>query len=138
MTLKEIVGVSLFGFFCVVFQPAHADRLDTLETYAPIPYCKEITGMFYSGALSKVNGFAKVIKPADATIIAMIEHKLPLPKSAIWATQWDQLNDREKEFMTFYVFAGYDSGAESEDEAAQKAQGFFETCVRYRVAEKRI
>jgi hypothetical protein len=103
-----------------------------------VEYCKQVTGMYYSGAISKVHGFARQIKPADAKIIAMIEHKKPLPREAIWAVQWETMNEREKEFMTYYVFSGYDSGVETEEDAAVKAQGFFESCVRYKTAEKKV
>ena len=138
MTIKEMLAVILFGGFCLLSQRSMADRIDILETYPTVEYCKQVTGMFYSGALSRVNGHARIIKPADQNIMAMIEHKLPLPKDAIYATQWETLNDREKEFMTLHVFLGYDSNPEDEDEAASIAQKFFESCVRHRVAEKRI
>ena len=137
MTIKEMLLVALFGMICFVPQ-ARADRLDVLDSYPTPEYCKQVAGMFYSGALSKVHGHARIIKAADQKIMAMMEHRLPLPKDAIYATQWLELNDREREFMTLHVFLGYDSGANDEDEAAAITQAFFESCVRHRVAEKRI
>lgn len=139
LTAREMLAIGLIGVFVLLVSPqARADRIDILDTYPTIEYCKQVTGMFYSGAVSRVNGYARIIKPADGRIIELIEHRMPLPKEAIWATQWDTMNEREKEFMTQHVFMGYDSGAGSEDEAAVIAQKFFESCVRNRVAEKRL
>lgn len=138
MTVKDLLWVAMIGGLCLLSQSSRADRLDLLETYPTVEYCKQVTGMFYSGAVSKVNGHARVIKDADDRITAAIEHRLPLPKDAIWAPQWQDLNEREQEFMSRHVFMGYDSGATDEDEAAVITQKFFEACVRHRVAEKRL
>jgi len=138
MSLKNMIVVALLGLFVLLPYQAKADRLDILETYNSVEYCKQVTGMFYSGAQSRVDGHARVIKQPGPVEIGMMEHRLPLPKSAIWAMQWNELNDREKEFMSLHVFLGYDSNPKDEDEASASAQAFFEACIRHRVAEKRI
>lgn len=136
--LGDIIRIALCGALVLTFQPrAMADRLDQLEGYPTVEYCKQITGMFNAGAWAKVGGFARIIKPVDATIIELIEHKMPLPKTAIWAPEWHTLNEREQEFMQKHVFMGYDAGATDEDEVDALSQKFFEACLRYRTAEER-
>lgn len=137
MTLKDFIAVIGMGILCLLPSQSRADRLDVLETYPAVEYCKQVTGMFYAGADAKAHGFARKIEPVTPMIIEMIEHRIPLPKSAIWAHDWQQLNDREKEFMALHVFAGWDA-VNDPDEVDAKSQQFFEACVRFRVAEKRI
>lgn len=134
--MKDLLAIALFGGFCLFSELAKADRLDILESLPDVEYCQQVTGMFYAGADAKVHGFARKIEGVNPMIIEMIEHKIPLPRTAIWAHDWDSLNDREKEFMQRYVFAGWDS-VEDADEVDTKSQQFFEACIRYRIAEKR-
>lgn len=141
--MKKLIFAVLMLFSSIAF----ADRVDIIENSTDMDYCSSTTAMFHAGANARVGGVAREINELDKKYYPMIEHGFEgLPKDSMWVIGWDQMNDREKEFMKKKVFAGWDeadsilnkNASLTDEDLVGMAQIYFEGCMYQRTKEKHV
>jgi hypothetical protein len=138
---NKFIGIVMLMFSSF----ALADRVDTLETWPIKEYCSQLTEFFNEGAESNVGGFARKISPVTPEVLELAEHNKPLPRESMWVFEWNQLNDRERAFMSAIVFEGWDAVESLKNKdvvvdnnvVSKMSQIYFEGCVAKR-AEKQV
>lgn len=122
---------------------AAADRVDTLESWDTAHYCMQTAEFYHAGADGNKSGYPRLIKQMPDYFIELLEHHTPLPKDAMWAMQWDQLNPREQEFQSSVVYLGWDdvqalkAKVEVTDDMVDKMTNiYFQNCAQDRAKQK--
>jgi hypothetical protein len=114
------------------------DRLDIVLSMEHEDYCGVIADQFLAGILGELYGSARKLKASTPQIMENLEHGIPLPKDALYVTDWEKLSDRDKAFVEEHVLRGYDEAAKigrelAENETRAMAQAYFDRCMSDKV-----
>lgn len=113
-----VLGASFIGISYA------GDRVDTLNELKPIEYCSVEARLFRDGMFSRNMDIPRVIRNVPEEIMAQLRKNMPveIPTDAIYLTEWDSLNDREREFTEKLIFRGYDTADHMKSQAVASAE----------------
>ncbi len=136
--MKKLIFIALMLFSSLSF----ADRVDDLNAFGIQEYCEVTTRFFHGGVDGNQSGYARKLSQAKREFQELLEHGIPLPKDSMWVVGWDELTQREKDFMSGIAFQGWDAAQEfknkgQEIDVSKMTQIYFEGCAAKR-AEQRV